>query len=476
MERAATLGLQRVPVERLLEAFALPERLSDEQAALVGEAAVRAAQLGEAVGDPDAGRRVGTITFVAEILGGLWLEHRWDADEVDRIVKEAAALVDMAPELLAFNVFLDTLRDPRTFELPPRLAVETRLALLVALTPPTEASLWIAGPGGKKLVCPVHVGPGTPSRRARAAAQSALSGVERDGARNSLHGVPIVRFGQPHAALVVRARTPDRDRAVALAVETAAALAPLLEIETLLDRNAARERSLVESSERRLVRLGFDLHDGPIQDIAALAADVRLFRSQLAEILPTPVKPIALGRIDDLEARLVALDRELRELARSFESPTVLMSPLPELVAREVDAAGKRTGIDIGLELDGNFESLTASQRFALLRIVQESLQNAHDHSQARKVGVELTATRSYLRAEVTDHGVGFDVEQTLVEAAKAGRLGLVGMGERVRLLGGRLDVASKPGGPTVVTATIPRWTPVAETEKHEPEQPAGWS
>jgi signal transduction histidine kinase len=463
-----------VPVDRLLHALALPERLSDEQATLVEAAAARATQLAEAAGDAEAGRRVGTITFVAEILSGLWLERRWDGSEIDRIVREAAGLVEIAPEHFAFNVFLGTLRDPRMLELPPRLAVETRLALLVVLTPPTEASLWVPGAHGKKLVCPVHVGPGAPSRRARAAAQSALTGTERDGDRNSLHGVPIVRFGQPYAALVVRARPQDRDRALALAVETAGALVPLLEIEALLDRNAARERSLVESSERRLVRLGFDLHDGPIQDVAALAADVRLFRSQLAEVVPEPVRPLALGRVDDLEARLVALDGELRELARSIESPTVLLSPLPELVAREVDVAGKRADVDVTLALEGSFDGLTASQRFALLRIVQESLQNAHDHSSAQRVDVRLTATRGYLRAEVADDGVGFDVERTLVESAKAGRLGLVGMSERVRLLGGRLDLTSRPGGPTVVTATIPRWAPVADAEKQD-SQP-GWS
>jgi signal transduction histidine kinase len=52
-------------------------------------------------------------------------------------------------------------------------------------------------------------------------------------------------------------------------------------------------------------------------------------------------------------------------------------------------------------------------------------------------------------------------------------------MGERVRLLGGRFDVTSRPGGPTVVTATIPRWTPVAEAEKRgqdqDDEPPRAW-
>ena len=60
----------------------------------------------------------------------------------------------------------------------------------------------------------------------------------------------------------------------------------------------------------------------------------------------------------------------------------------------------------------------------------------------------------------------GFDVERTLVRAAHRGRLGLVGMAERVRLLGGRLAVDSRPGGPTTVSATIPRWEPIAAGDR----------
>jgi signal transduction histidine kinase len=66
----------------------------------------------------------------------------------------------------------------------------------------------------------------------------------------------------------------------------------------------------------------------------------------------------------------------------------------------------------------------------------------------------------------VTDNGRGFDVERTLVQAARKGRLGLVGMSERVRLLGGRFDLQSSPGGPTTISAKIPRWRPLeAENE-----------
>ena len=71
--------------------------------------------------------------------------------------------------------------------------------------------------------------------------------------------------------------------------------------------------------------------------------------------------------------------------------------------------------------------------------------------------------------AQIVDDGRGFEVAKTLIRAAKRGRLGLVGMGERVRLLGGSFDVDSRPGGPTSISLVLPRWQPVAAADVTEP-------
>jgi signal transduction histidine kinase len=257
--------------------------------------------------------------------------------------------------------------------------------------------------------------------------------------------------------------------ALAYAGEASIALAPLIEFDELLGRNVARERSLTDASERRLARIGFDLHDGPMQEIAALAADLRLFRSQVAPLLDEGEhSPVVLGRVDDLEARLVSVDAELRELAQSLQSPAALRIPLVEAIRLEIDKFRARSGIEAQFSTSGDFNTLTASQRTALARIVQEALSNVQEHSGARSVKVQVTATRTRLGLEVVDDGQGFDVQQRLLDAARAGRLGLVGMGERVRLLGGRFDLDSKPGGPTRVRASIPRWRPLAQEASEE--------
>jgi signal transduction histidine kinase len=144
-----------------------------------------------------------------------------------------------------------------------------------------------------------------------------------------------------------------------------------------------------------------------------------------------------------------------------LESPAVARSPLDEAIMREVESFRMQSDITVDLSLDGQFDSLTDSQRIALVRIVQESLSNARDHSGARSVGISIDAQERKTLLEITDDGRGFDVARTLVRAARRGRFGLLGMSERVRLLGGRFDVQSQPGGPTRISVLLPEWRPV---------------
>ena len=216
---------------------------------------------------------------------------------------------------------------------------------------------------------------------------------------------------------------------------------------------AADHEQATEAGDRRLARIGFDLHDGPLQHIAVLAADLRLLRSQAA------TAPVAVmqGRIDDALALLESLQTDVRELAASLEPTTLLRRPLAELVLAEVEQA-EADGIAIALRLSGDLDDCTPSQRIALFRIVQEALWNVRRHSGASHVSVLVSASPTLLSAEVVDDGCGFDVVRVAPGGTRT--LGLFGMNERARLLGGALAIDSRVGGPTTVRATIPRWRP----------------
>jgi signal transduction histidine kinase len=176
------------------------------------------------------------------------------------------------------------------------------------------------------------------------------------------------------------------------------------------------------------------------------------------------------GRLDDLTCQIAELDRTLRELAQSLEPASVLDRPLVEALEREVDSFERRSKIRATLDLDGDFESMTASQRIALYRILQEGLANVREHSKAKHVRIQVHGGSNSTLAEISDDGRGFEVAKTLIRAAKRGRLGLVGMSERIRLLGGSFDVDSRPGGPTTLRLVLPRWQPVASPQADERE------
>lgn len=227
----------------------------------------------------------------------------------------------------------------------------------------------------------------------------------------------------------------------------------------------ANEPGLAAANERLLVRLGFDLHDGPLQQVYALAQDVRLLREQLVVLVGAEHRESVVGRFGDLEAQLAELHQDLRDLAHSLEPRSLLQHPLPEAVERELAALNRRTGISTSILLEGSFDALTASQRIALLRVLQEALSNVRHHSGSREVAVILREEIfKGVCMEIRDDGRGFDPAGVVPAEDGESGIGLVGMRARLRLLGGRLEIESAPGGPTTVRATLPRWLPLAQS------------
>jgi signal transduction histidine kinase len=411
-----------------------------------------------------AGRDMSTavaIGYAGDLFVLCTIERRWRRGEAERIVSKLALLLELSCDSVALQLFLGAVRAPQLHDLPPAVALETQLRLLLALAPISEISLWTKGSDARP-VCLVEEGPTTQTRRFRGVAMRALEGVPaQSGTRGTILGVPVSRWETPWAALVARTRVEGREAVRVFLTEAADAMSPVIERELVLDRSAARERSLVRASERRLGRLAFDLHDGALQHIAAFGADLYLVRRQLTELLPEEHQAMGIARIGDLDARIWELDRVLRELAHSLEPGSLVRRPLPVVINDEVAAFTERTGIHVQQRITGDFSGMTVSQKIALIRVVQEALTNIREHANAARVRITITARTGRVDAKVEDDGVGFHVARTLLDGAQRGRLGLVGSSERIRLLGGRFDVKSRPGGPTTVSLSLPRWRPL---------------
>jgi signal transduction histidine kinase len=413
--------------ERLarLHAYFL-EGCPDEVRSVLETVLVDARRVRDGFGDDDIGDGLASIWYasaaIVELAAALELDDA-DVRGAAAVVAEACALPLPAARFALFN---QTVASPRLLELPPLVGIEIQLGLLLAFDVLADVSLWRRTTSS--LDCILALGDtNRPTRRVRAEAKAAL----RQRSRLSLLGgsqlrsVPVMRYGRPYAAVVGRLGSVEPDIADAFLSVVASGLGPAIEREHLLEHSAARERTLVAASERRLMRLGFDLHDGPIQDVLALAADVRLLQEQVYPFVLERHREQAAGRFDDLTGRLVELDRELREIR-------------------------------------GEADSLTSAQRITVFRAIQEALANVREHAGATAVSVLVRARRSAIEVQVADDGMGFEVERALAKAAQRGRLGLVGIAERTRMLGGTFDLESAPGGPTTLRLTLPRWEPLA--------------
>jgi signal transduction histidine kinase len=210
-----------------------------------------------------------------------------------------------------------------------------------------------------------------------------------------------------------------------------------------------------ERIRRQLVRLGFDLHDGPLQALAATAADLRHFQSQLTSAIGHIVDGDKLvNRVDDLVARTLDLSEQLRQLIIGTVSDPATSARLSTVFASLTNAYG---GFALHIDVEPAVDDLplSDSQRIALARVVRSALDNVSQHSGARNAWVTVRSLDGTVEATVVDDGSGFDTRRS---KRREGSIGLTAMEERVRMLDGELTIESRPGGPTTVRVALPPW------------------
>jgi signal transduction histidine kinase len=209
------------------------------------------------------------------------------------------------------------------------------------------------------------------------------------------------------------------------------------------------QRQLAGAQEAERRRISRDLHDTLGQTLAALALGVRAVR----DAAPLPER--AVNRLDHVQRMADELGRQLHELASRLR-PTALDDLGLAAAAGQLAADwSARTGVAADFQLVGPATRFPAEVETALYRVVQEALTNAAKHAGATRVAVVLGRNGGDATAVIEDDGAGFNADGTGAAAAR-GRRGLLGMRERVTLVGGTLTVESAPGQGTTVIARIP--------------------
>ena len=258
------------------------------------------------------------------------------------------------------------------------------------------------------------------------------------------------------AGAVPRLPVGDRvfvPKARTLEVASGERLIQLVLVDVTEEEHRAREQRAyaahlvtVQEDERRL--LAQDLHDDPLQTLTYL---VRMLE-QLSEDPKLPSDLVAVVRRDG-ELATVVVDA-LRTVIHGLRPPVLDDFGAVAALRQLVDEVRARCGISIGLWVSGDQVRLSAQCELTVYRVAQEALNNVVRHAHATQAQVDLHFGELVVLA-VTDDGCGIPTSCTPL-ASSDGRLGLIGMRERVTLLGGTLEIRARSPRGTLVLATVP--------------------
>jgi signal transduction histidine kinase len=200
-----------------------------------------------------------------------------------------------------------------------------------------------------------------------------------------------------------------------------------------------------EAEQRRISR---EIHDDLGQRLA-------LLEIQVEKIKRTPASESKhISELESLRGNVAELAEDLHRICHRHHPVILDNLGLAAGIESLCEEHTRTSGIDVNF-VHGNIFPAPADISLCLYRVVQEALHNVAKHSSAKRATVTLCGTRDGIQVIVCDVGCGFDLARRRTDRSNHG-LGLISIGERVRLLGGRYEIRSQPGRGTHVMAFVP--------------------
>lgn len=217
-------------------------------------------------------------------------------------------------------------------------------------------------------------------------------------------------------------------------------------------RQLSRQILSVQEEERK--EISRELHDVIAQTLTGI--NVRLAALAKEAAITTKGLEQNIARTQRLVAKSVDIvHRFARELRPAVLDDLGLIPALHSFVK----AFSKRTRIYVHLKVFAGVEELDNDSRTTLYRVAQEALTNVARHAKAGRVDISIQKLPAGIRMKIKDDGKSFPVEKVL-NARGGKRLGLLGMRERLEMVGGHFEISSAPGNGTTITAQIPAGKP----------------
>jgi|SoiMethySBSTD1v2_1073268.scaffolds.fasta_scaffold1360786_1 signal transduction histidine kinase len=204
----------------------------------------------------------------------------------------------------------------------------------------------------------------------------------------------------------------------------------------------ARRRS-IDEQEQECKRISRELHDGPLQDIAALVVKIEFMRARSAASAPTA------SELQELQQQVAQIGHTIRLISHNLH-PSILELLGLSGALNALCSEFQQHGLRVRLEIPKENPRIDEQARLCLYRIAQEALHNVVRHARCDSAAVKLRQGERSIVLTITDHGTGFDSKQ------RRYGLGLISMKERVTLMQGSLDVHSIPGRGTQIRVTVP--------------------
>ncbi len=204
-------------------------------------------------------------------------------------------------------------------------------------------------------------------------------------------------------------------------------------------------RQVVSARESERERLSRELHDGVLQDLCAVARDLKALEAQSQDP----------NRFAGLVAESNESVQTLRAICHDLRPPLLSKNPVLALKAL-VDRLDAQSPTPIHIENNTGKLTLSEEAALAIYRIAQEAMHNAIQHADASEIAVRLTQYPHMLRMTITDDGRGIPENKDPRSFVAEGHFGLAGMRERAAMIGGTLDVHSAPDYGTAIILEIP--------------------
>jgi len=295
--------------------------------------------------------------------------------------------------------------------------------------------------------------------------------LNRDNPRAALV-VPLQSDGRVIGTVWAASKQPDvrfteqeQDWLVAVGAQLALAIENARLYEELQQREMERSRLLahvINAQEEERKRVARELHDDINQALTLLTLDVDRLSDTLADN-PQEMRA-ALRRLKmDVGHIINDVQRIILDLRPGPLDDLGLVPALKWYASSRLEAAG----IKLHLEVTGPQECLSDDQEIALFRVVQEALNNIVQHAQAENVHLTIHFLSSKVVVRIEDDGIGFNVNESFGRVGERRGLGLLGMKERLSLIGGQLEVRSALHKGTQLRLYIP--LNVVEVQKGAP-------